>query len=65
MNIADIVYVDLLVDYGGDISSVKRHGGWKFDSVGKGYIEESLKQDFVERKDFRFDKPSTTTSGIR
>lgn len=55
----------LLVDSGGDITSLKRHGGWKSDSVAEGYIEESLKhKEDVARKIFRLDEPSTSTSGI-
>lgn len=32
----------LLVDAGGDIMSLKRHGGWKSSSVAEGYIENSV-----------------------
>jgi integrase len=37
----------LLVDGGADITSLKRHGGWKSSTIAEGYIEESLahKQD--------------------
>ena len=31
-----------LVDSGGDITTLKRHGGWKSSSVAEGYIEESI-----------------------
>lgn len=31
-----------LVDNGGDITSLKRHGGWKSTNVAEGYIEESI-----------------------
>ena len=46
-NIQDIAYAEqtsatLLVDNGGDITSLKRHGGWKSTSVAEGYVEESL-----------------------
>lgn len=33
----------LLIDAGGDITALKRHGGWKSTSVAEGYIDESLK----------------------
>lgn len=33
----------LLIDGGGNIESLKRHGGWKSSSVAEGYIEESLR----------------------
>lgn len=53
----------LLVDSGGDITCLKRHGGWKSDSVAEGYIEESLKhKEDVARKILRFDEPSTSRS---
>lgn len=32
----------LLVDSGGDITSLKRHGGWKSTKVAEGYIENSI-----------------------
>ena len=32
----------LLVDAGGDITTLKRHGGWKSTTVAEGYIEESV-----------------------
>lgn len=32
----------LLIDNGGDITSLKRHGGWKSTNVAEGYIEESI-----------------------
>lgn len=33
----------ILVDAGGDITTLKRHGGWKSTSVAEGYIDESFK----------------------
>ncbi|XP_031327210.1 uncharacterized protein LOC116158558 isoform X1 [Photinus pyralis] len=33
----------LLIDGGGNIESLKRHGGWKSSSVAEGYIEEPLR----------------------
>jgi integrase len=32
----------LLVDAGGDMLTLKRHGQWKSDTVASGYIEESM-----------------------
>ena len=32
----------LLVDAGGDITTLKRHGGWKSNSVAEGYIADSI-----------------------
>ncbi|MGH9701228.1 MAG: site-specific integrase [Candidatus Acidiferrales bacterium] len=32
----------MLVDNGGDITTLKRHGGWKSDTVAEGYIEDSV-----------------------
>lgn len=32
----------LLVDAGGDILSLKRHGGWRSTTVAEGYIEDSI-----------------------
>ncbi|KAJ8933118.1 hypothetical protein NQ318_005627 [Aromia moschata] len=33
----------VLVDAGGDITALKRHGGWKSMTVAEGYIENSIK----------------------
>lgn len=33
----------ILVDAGGDITALKRHGGWKSTAVAEGYIDESVK----------------------
>lgn len=32
----------LLIDGGADITSLKRHGGWKSASVAEGYVDESM-----------------------
>ena len=32
----------LLVDTGADITTLKRHGGWRSSTVAEGYIEDSL-----------------------
>lgn len=31
----------ILVDAGGDITTLKRHGGWKSSTVAEGYIDDS------------------------
>lgn len=31
-----------LADAGGDLTTIKRHGGWKSSSVAEGYIEDSI-----------------------
>jgi integrase len=31
-----------LADSGADIMKIKRHGGWKSNSVAEGYVEDSL-----------------------
>lgn len=33
----------LLIDAGGNMESLKRHGGWRSTAVAEGYIEESLR----------------------
>ncbi|CAH1383311.1 unnamed protein product, partial [Tenebrio molitor] len=35
--------VTILVDAGGDITALKRHGGWKSTAVAEGYMDESVK----------------------
>lgn len=40
----------LLVDAGGDITTLKRHGGWKSTSVAEGYIEDSLQNKLNTEK---------------
>lgn len=32
----------LLVDAGGDVTALKRHGGWKSSTVAEGYIDNSI-----------------------
>lgn len=32
----------LLIDSGGDLTALKRHGGWKSSTVAESYIDESL-----------------------
>lgn len=56
----------LLVDSGEDITSLKRHGGWKSSSVAEGYIEESItnKQRIAEKilSPVDYNVPSTSTT---
>lgn len=33
----------LLIDAGGDITALKRHGGWRSTAVAEGYIDQSMK----------------------
>lgn len=49
-----------LVDSGGDLTCLKRHGGWKSNTVAEGYIEESIanKKD-IAKKILGLDEPST------
>lgn len=54
----------LLVDGGGDLTCLKRHGGWRSSTVAEGYIEDSLlnKENIAKRilqVDSDNDKPST------
>jgi len=32
----------LLIDAGGDITALKRHGGWKSTAVAEGYVDTSI-----------------------
>ncbi|KAK4885819.1 hypothetical protein RN001_002090 [Aquatica leii] len=32
----------MLANHGGDLVTLKRHGGWKSSTVAEGYIEESV-----------------------
>jgi integrase len=44
----------MLVEGGGDLLTLKRHGGWKSTSVAEGYIEESISRKVeVSKKLFR------------
>lgn len=40
----------LLVDGGGDLTCLKRHGGWKSTSVAEGYIDDSLQNKMATAK---------------
>lgn len=35
----------MLVNAGGDITSLKRHGGWKSTEVAEGYIDNTFNHD--------------------
>ncbi|XP_063910019.1 uncharacterized protein LOC135143278 [Zophobas morio] len=51
----------LLVDGGGDITDLKRHGGWKSSSVAEGYIDNSVKYKLeTSKKIFKQVNPSST-----
>lgn len=40
----------ILVDAGGDITALKRHGGWKSTAVAEGYIDDSIKNKNLTAK---------------
>lgn len=40
----------LLVNRGGDITQLKRHGGWRSTTVAEGYIEESINEKIETAK---------------
>jgi integrase len=46
----------LLVDAGADVTTLKRHGGWKSSSVAEGYIEESLENKIQTAKRIMYGK---------
>lgn len=33
----------ILIDSGSDVTTLKRHGGWRSSSVAEGYVEDSIK----------------------
>lgn len=47
----------LLADSGANLTTIKRHGGWKSDQVAEGYIEESIQN--------KYNITSKLTSGIK
>lgn len=52
----------LLIDGGGDLTCLKRHGGWKSSTVAEGYIEESrINKENTARKILQPDKEGTST----
>lgn len=64
----------LLVDSGGDITTLKRHGGWKSTTVAEGYIDESIANKIqvsnqilnsIEKNTLNINIPSTSTINAR
>lgn len=51
----------MLVDAGGDIAMLKRHGGWKSSTVAEGYIDESLYAKKNIATKLSIDTPSTSS----
>ena len=54
----------ILVDSGADLTSLKRHGGWKSSSVAEGYIEESLNNKIEVANKILNKKTSVNTSNV-
>ncbi|XP_039280998.1 uncharacterized protein LOC120350644 [Nilaparvata lugens] len=55
----------MLVEGGGDLLTLKRHGGWKSSSVAEGYIEDSIARKVeVSKKLFNSIDRHTTSSTI-
>jgi len=62
----------LLVDAGGDITALKRHGGWRSTSVAEGYIDDSLENKMNTAKKIinsvtqndQNPSPSTSHAGV-
>lgn len=62
----------LLADSGADITSIKRHGGWRSTSVAEGYLEDSIEaknkisKSLLHVEDIAIDKagPSTDCSSL-
>lgn len=53
----------LLVDAGGDITALKRHGGWKSTTVAESYIDDSMKNKMdTAQKIFQSVQTSCTTT---
>lgn len=53
----------MLVESGGDLLTLKRHGGWRSSNVAEGYIEESIQRKIeVSRKLFNPSHSQNTTS---
>lgn len=54
-----------LANSGGDLITIKKHGGWKSSAVAEGYIEASIgkKTEVAELLRRASPKPSTVTSG--
>jgi Phage integrase family. len=58
----------ILVDNGGDITTLKRHGGWKSTSVAEGYIEDSVnnKKQIAMKilNPLEYNEPSTSSETV-
>lgn len=54
----------IFVDAGGDITALKRHGGWRSTSVAEGYIEESVtdKMNVANKILKQINEPTPSTS---
>jgi integrase len=56
----------LYIDGGGDITGLKRHGGWKSTQVAEGYIDQSIQNKVAAAntiaKQLNNNVPSTSTS---
>lgn len=52
----------LLVNAGADLTTLKRHGGWKSSTVAEGYIEDSVSNKIDIAK--KIQGPSSTSSSI-
>uniref|UniRef100_V5I8P7 Tyr recombinase domain-containing protein n=1 Tax=Anoplophora glabripennis TaxID=217634 RepID=V5I8P7_ANOGL len=53
----------LLANAGGDITTLKRHGGWKSSTVAEGYIEESISSKIdIAKKIQGVQTPEASTS---
>lgn len=56
----------LLANAGADITTVKRHGGWKSTTVAEGYIEESVTNKIniarkIHGQEIEINRPSTSS----
>jgi hypothetical protein len=54
----------MVVEGGGDLLTLKRHGGWKSSSVAEGYMEDSIARKVdISKKIFKnVNMPSHTTT---
>lgn len=54
----------LLVDAGGDVTNLKRHGGWQSTSVAEGYIEESIENKLDIARKIQSGRAKNTITSI-
>jgi hypothetical protein len=54
----------LLADSGGNITCIKRHGGWKSTSVAEGYIEDSLTNKILTSNKISDCEPSSSNENV-